>query len=295
MFYQGASDEYAANSNPWNIPAIYFYDYPLPPRHSQLNFLDYLDSTNLGRISYLGAIISYAFAAGGDGMAPKLINEMEYQGTIRLERELELARTALLESNKEDVHQVYFRGKSLILWGIKREKRMVQSLGELVTKNSLLRLSISNLQGSLEQNLGSFLKRLSRSYELKCQSLNIEPHKEEARPAKSPWEKTIPVLSPAMKNLPSFYAKSSYFMHKLGEKYIEKYKALSVDMLFSNRSIHETFNYIDGRNTLADIYEATQAEHWSEGYSARHSLTFEQMSDYIRLLKDTEIIDFKNK
>jgi len=294
MSYQGIADEYAANINPWNIPAIYFYDYPLPPRHSQLNFLDYLDSTNLGRISYLGAIISYAFATGGEEMAPKLINEMEYQGTIRLERELELARSALLESNREDVHQVYSRGKSLLLWGIKREQRMVQSLGELVTKNSHLRLSISNLQGSLEESLGSFLKRLSRSYELRCQSLNIEPHKEEA-PAKSPWEKTVPVLSPAMRSLPSFYANYGYFRDNLGEKFIERYKALSLDTLFNNKSIHETFNYIDGRNTLADIYEAIQAERWSEGYSARQSLTFEQMSDYIRLLKDSQIIDFKNK
>ncbi len=295
MPYMGSSDEYAANSNPWNIPAIYFYDYSLPPRHSQLNSLDYMDSTNLGRISYLGAIISYAFAAAGEGMAPRLINQVDYQGKIRLERELELAKSAIEESDKTNIHQSFARGKSVLYWGIKREKRIAQSMEQLVSKNNDLKLSLSDHQRLLDECLNSDSKRLSRSYELKCQSLNIPPQKEPAGQAKSPWEKTIPVLSPAMRSLPSFYEKYSYFVDKLGEKFIEKYKALSLEMLFSNKSIHETFNYIDGRNTLADIYEAIQAEHWSEGYSARHSLTFEQMSDYIRLLKDTLIIDFKNK
>ncbi|MGA2363612.1 MAG: DUF4910 domain-containing protein [Candidatus Aminicenantales bacterium] len=291
--YQVASDE--ENANSLNIPAINFYDLPLPPRHSQLNFLDYIDRTSLGRVSYLGAIISYAFAAAGDGMGPRLINEIDYQGKIRLEREFDMAKRTIEESDKANIHQDFTKSESLLYWGMRREKRVARSLEELLGQKSYLKLLLAEHQRLLDESLSSYSKSLKKYYELKCQSLNINPQKEQTSLSRSQWQKTIPVLTPTTKSLPRFSENYGLFIDRLGEKFIEKYKSLSLQKLFDDKSTHEVFNYIDGQNTIAEIYEAIQAERWSEGHFALDSLTFEEMLDYVRLLKDAQIIGFKNK
>lgn len=96
--YQGVSDEELAATWPLAIPSLYFYDSPLPPRHSQINFLDYIDPTDLRRVSYLGSIISYAFAAAGEEMAPSILSEMRYRGKNRLELEFAGANNLIEES-----------------------------------------------------------------------------------------------------------------------------------------------------------------------------------------------------
>jgi transcription initiation factor IIE alpha subunit len=63
--------------------------------------------------------------------------------------------------------------------------------------------------------------------------------------------------------------------------------------LYSSKGIIEAFNHIDGRKTIADIRDAVEAELWSEGYSARHSLSLEELKSYLRLLHDAQVIDMK--
>lgn len=122
MPYGGGSDEYTANTRSLNIPSIYFYDSPLPPRHNQINFLDCIDRTNLKRISYLGAVISYASCAAGEEMVSNLLNEVNYRGDARLDRELLKAKNLIEGSNNENIHQNFNRAQNLLTWGIKGKK-----------------------------------------------------------------------------------------------------------------------------------------------------------------------------
>lgn len=293
--YLGSSDEYAANIAPWNIPSLYFQDSTLPPRHSQLNFLDYMDSTNLGRISYLGAIISYAFAALDENMAPKLLDEINYQGKNRLERELNLAFNALESSGPETVHQAYAKGKNLLHQGIKRELRIAQSLEEIISKKSYPRSLFALHQRSWEDNLAYYENKLAGHYRLKCRDLNLPFQAELFSRSESPEDRSVPILNPTMTRLPSFFRNNAYFGDKLGDSFIEKYKPLTITQLYSSKGIIETFNYIDGRNTIAAIHEAVEAELWSEGYSASHMLSIEELRGYLRLLQDAGVIDIKKK
>ncbi len=52
--YNGFGDEIQSN-NTVGIPTTAFECLPVPPRHSQVNFLSYVDPTGLHRVAYLGA------------------------------------------------------------------------------------------------------------------------------------------------------------------------------------------------------------------------------------------------
>jgi hypothetical protein len=293
MPYQGASDEYTTNTRSLNMPSIYFYDYPLPPRHNQINFLEYVDRTNLKRISYLGAITSYAFASAGKEMVPRLLNEVLYRGKVRLNRELTMAKALLEESCQKSVHKNYATGKNLLDWGIKREKGIGDSLKEIISESKHLKFLYSDYENLSKKNSSNCLNQLRKYYELKCQSLNTQPLKKIPRVQKSPWEKTIPVLNPNIKGSPGYF--SNYFEDLLGEDYLNKYKGVRRSYKYGNVGYYETLNYIDGKNTVADIFDAVQAELWSGGYSASHHLSFEEMSNYLRMLKDAQVINFRKK
>jgi len=293
MPYQGDSDEYTANTRSLNIPSIYFYDSPLPPRHNQVNFLEYIDRTNLKRSVYLGAIISYAFSSVGEEMAPRALNEIRCRGRMRLERELLKAKNLIEESSGENIHQKFVKSKNLLTWGIKREKGIINSFKEVLSEKKHLKFLYSEYKRLLEKDDRSFLNQLRRYYKLKCQIFNIQPLKEFARIREPSSEKIIPILNPKIKGSPGYF--SNYFEDILGEDFLKKYKGVRRSFRYGNAGYYETLNYIDGQNTVADIYQAVQAELWSGDYSAYHYLSIEEMTAYLRLLKDARVIDFKKK
>lgn len=293
MPYQGSSDEYTANTRSLNIPSIYFYDSPLPPRHNQINFLEYIDRTNLKRVAYLGAIISYAFSSVGKEIATLLLNEIGCRGRVRLERELLKAKSLIEESSGENIHQNFVKGKNLLTWGIEREKRIINSFKEVLSEKKHLKLLYSEYKRLLEKDGLSFLNQLRRYYEFKCKNLKIQPLKKFPYFRDTLWKKTIPAVNPKIKGSPGYF--SNYFEDILGEDFLKKYKGVRRSFRYGNAGYYETLNYIDGQNTVADIYQAVQAELWSGNYSAYHYLSIEEMTAYLRLLKDARVIDFKKK
>lgn len=99
-----------------------------------------------------------------------------------------------------------------------------------------------------------------------------------------------------MKGFPGCFRNYRYFEEKLGKNFFDKYKALQPLFQRRNKALQESFNYIDGRRTIADIFEAVQAELWSSGYPASLSYyaSFEEMTNYFQLLKDAGVIEFRN-
>ena len=82
----------------------------------------------------------------------------------------------------------------------------------------------------------------------------------------------------------------------VGEDFLEKYEGMTSAFRRRNKSLLESFNYIDGKNTISDIYGAIQAGLWSGGYpsSPYTHISFEELANYFQLLKDTQVIEFKN-
>ena len=292
MPYQGASDEYTANTRSLGIPSLYFFDDPLPPRHNQINFLEYIDRTNLRRVAYLGAAISYAFASLGGETALLFMNETKAGAAERLEKALLKAENLLVESGKEEVDRNYAASVNLLNWRIQRERENLSSLKTFLLDSFLFRDLLNRVEKSVEQRALSAGTELDASYKARCEALGVR-----TRPAGLPLEpslsKLVPMLNPGIKGSPGYF--ENFFEDKLGLDFLKKYKGVRNSFRYGNVGYYEALNYIDGKNTIADIYDALQAELWSEDYSAEHVLAPEELTNYLEMLKDAGVIEFRPK
>ena len=67
------SDHEVFSAAGWNIPMLYFHDWPDVTIHTNKDQPENLDATKLGRVTYLGAGIAYTLAALPETEAPKLV------------------------------------------------------------------------------------------------------------------------------------------------------------------------------------------------------------------------------
>ena len=291
--YKGASDEYTANTLSLNIPSIYFFDHPLPPRHNQINFLEYIDSTSLKRVSYLGSIISYTFASIDEEMTPFLINEIYARGMARLHKDLLKAKYLLENANITNLQREFKKGGNLLLWRIKTEKSMLNSVSSLTENKADLKKRLIEQMNIFQKDSKQIINNFQNFYSLKCEELGISP---KTALKESKLEHTlkniIPILNPEIKGSPCYF--TTFFEKALGEDFLKKYD-VSPSFRYGNVGYYETLNYVDGTNSILDIYKATQAELLSGNYSFRHFLTLEETNKYLVMLKDSGVIFFKHR
>jgi aminopeptidase YwaD len=293
--FRGASDEELVTPWPLKIPAIYFYDWDMPPRHSQINFLEYIDPTSLKRIAYLGATISYAFASSGEKNAPRLLDEARYRATQRLGKEVLKAKLLIEESPIESIHQHYLKGRSLILWGVSRESGILASIDDLITNNPELRSRAEEQRRILTEESRSLQDQLEASYQRRCRVLKVEPQADIPSLLPGHFQRTIPVFNPEMKGFPGCFENYSYFTEILGEDFLSRGNGLQAAFRTRSKGLLESFNFIDGKRSLAEIYDAVQSEIWSSEYLREDSFSPELMDAYFRLLKDARVIQFREK
>jgi hypothetical protein len=86
---------------------------------------------------------------------------------------------------------------------------------------------------------------------------------------------------------------SNYFEDLLGKDFLDRYPKVKPSIRYGHVGYYETLNYMDGQNSVMDIYRAVDAELTSGGYSPYHRLNIEEMSNFLRLLKDGNVIDYQ--
>jgi len=289
--YKGVSDEYAANVSSINIPSIYFHNYPLPPRHSQINFLNYIDRTNLKRVAFLGAIISYAFSHIGPTESPQLINEIFNGAKIRLLEELHQGKYLV----HKDITNNYWKAKNLLQRGLKRERKCLESTILFTKENQ----DATEYLNTTKQKLNSFgqelLKELEEYYLQKCVQLNKKAQKVPALTAEEKrLQKIIPIPNPQVKGVPGYL--KGYFRLALGEEGLKAFpNTLARSYNYGVLGYYETISFIDGERSILDIYNAVQAELLSGNYPPSQGISLTETEEYIRMLEAAKVIFIKNK
>jgi hypothetical protein len=90
------SDHEVFQAAGWNVPMLYFHDWPDVTIHTSKDQPENLDPTKLGRVTYLGAGIAYTLAALPDAEAPRLLSVARFNG------EQDLAQAHLRAALDED-------------------------------------------------------------------------------------------------------------------------------------------------------------------------------------------------
>lgn len=291
--YDGGSDEYTANTTSLNIPSLRFFDFPIPPRHNQLNVLEYIDPTTLQRVSYLGAIIAYAYAGMGPKTASYLLNENICQAKNRLARDLLKAEALIESAGPEAIHESYRQGILLLRWRAETEQKGLTALRDSAAFDGSLDERFTDDRRAVEACTASSLPELTKRYEAVCRKLNVRPLKGPPSTPDSPWASVIPVPNPEIKGSPGYF--DTYFEDILGPGYLKKYPKILHYFAYGSAGYYETLNFIDGKRSVLDICEAVRAELWSGDYAASHSLSLEETAEYVRLLNDARVISIKKR
>jgi hypothetical protein len=80
-----------------------------------------------------------------------------------------------------------------------------------------------------------------------------------------------------------------YYEEVIGKEKFASFK-LSPGFSYGIIGYTEAHNFVDGKRSILEIYQATAAELWSEGYPSLHNITLEEVSNYMRMLEAAKVI-----
>jgi len=290
--FSSGGDEMQSNNNTVHIPTIALGSIPVPPRHSQVNFLSYIDPTGLQRAAYLTAAFCRTFGWTDPAEVWRICDETASRGRSRLLGEYEKAVRALVLSQADSVANAGLKGLSLLKYGLERELGMLDSIVPLAeAQNESLgwieerKLGTKRFASLLEEQLKEEYKAAGRR--LSCALAEEAPTPNEER-----LDRMIPVPSDGVMGTSSYYG--NYYEKVLGKDKLASFN-LPPDFAYGHIGITEAHNFIDGLRSILDIQQAVSAEIWSEGYPPENEITLELAENYMRMLEAAGVIRIKER
>lgn len=290
--YTGGGDEFQTNNNTVRIPTIAFGSAPVPPRHSQMNGLNYIDPTGLHRVSYLGAALAFLFGWTDAETVWRLTDEVYHRGRLHLTAEAAKAETALREATRTELPVAHAKGRLLLKHGAERELAMLASVKPLVPDAPAALARVDERRREVEAFVASLQAGLASQFKRRCQELGL-PARE---PAPTVEERALDTLVPTP--VPGILGTSAYFggyyEKVLGRERLASFQ-LNPNFAYGVMGYTEAHNFIDGQRSILEIYNATAAELWSEGYPHSHDISLAEVNRYMRMLEAAKVITLGRK
>jgi hypothetical protein len=285
--FNGFGDEMQSNDGTIGIPTITFSNIPVPPRHSQVNFLKYVDPTGLHRIAYLGSALAAVFGWTDALNAWRVTDEVYARGRIHLLQEADKAIRALREADTQSLAEASRQGQLMIKWGLRREQGMLASARSLLPASREADREIELKMDRVKEFAGALAGGLQAAYGARCRALGLKPRDVLPTEEEQELDRLVP------KPIAGVWGKSSYFgdyyLKVLGQEKLDSFH-LRPGFSYGIVGFTEAHNFIDGRLSILEIHQATAAELWSEGYPAEHDVTLTEVADYMRMLEAAGII-----
>ena len=290
--YNGFGDEMQSNNNTVGTPTMAFGCLPVPPRHSQVNFLSYVDPTGLHRVAYLGAALGAVFGWTDGRNADRLINEVFGAGRTKLIQESNLAVAALAGADGRTIAAAFKRGQALLRSGLERERAMLESIGPLVPGDKDA-LGLIGLRVREETDLADSLSvQFGGEYRRRCGELGCRPQRAELSAEERELHGLIPKPVPGIMGTSAYFG--NYYEKVLGKEKLDSF-GLAPDFAYGHVGYTEAHNFIIGRRSILEIYQAADSELWSEGYPAMHGISLLEVANYMRMLQAARVITLEKK
>ncbi|RMD95368.1 MAG: M28 family peptidase [Calditrichaeota bacterium] len=238
--YFNSTDHLAFLDGPGGIPAVTLTNWPDEIIHSSDDDLWNIDRTQLKRNAYIVAAIAWYFANVDDQEIPALAGYMYSRGRARLARALNVSLQHLAELKQNDSQvQIYKEARIILTESYKREQEALATLTKLTSNRKILNL------------LGKFSSDYDRQLKIDLQRLNdfyhtLTGHKApviQLSSREKALSKKVPKNNPNMK-----------------EYLARRDKVKTKDIKMNPHMIHEVWNFIDGRRSVLEVYEAVFAE-----------------------------------
>jgi aminopeptidase YwaD len=228
------------------IPAVQFGHWNDNFYHTSEDRSRYTDPTELKRVGFMGASAFYYLANAGASEARYLAWESAANGDKWI-AEVTRQSIRLLESGS--IHERYKAAQNKVGWAVRRAVANVRSVLE-IARDDTVGKQVESLVKSLEKNGENQADRLEYVYKEKCTILNEKPRKL----SRTKEEKELARLVPS--NRFKYYS-DGYRTH-----------AADINQYLSGESKRlpglaqfEVPNFIDGKKSILDIYNAVRAEY----------------------------------
>jgi len=290
--YNAGGDEMQSNTNTVGIPTISIGSAPVPPRHSQVNFLSYIDPTGLRRAAYLGAALASVFGWTDGGNVERLVDIVYERGRESLTREAGLALDALAAAGRDEIASVHQKGRDLLRFGLERECAMLNSIKPLVPGDEAAFRLIGRRSQTQKSTVDSFLEQLDEEYRYLCRERGCGPRDILLTAEEKELDRLVPKPVPGMMGTSSYFG--DYYEKVLGKERLASFN-LKPDFAYGHLGYVEAHNFINGRRSILDIYKATVCELWSEQYPPAHAISLREVADYMNMLEAAKVITLDKK
>jgi hypothetical protein len=271
--YSGGSDHYVFMGGVVNIPATMFGNWPDYFYHSSGDTPDKSDPTQLKRTIILGTLVAATIARLQSESGLLLLERMSAAGLARLDSAFAQARSELRRGSLEG--ESLKEALNIIRWTAHREKRALQSVGDLLPGDGLPAAAIGRHATLLEKRRDDLGKQLSDFYASICRERRLQPESITWSELEKQARKIVPARNPAFPGTLS----GEY----IGEKCREQ--GLHYDFSFTGFQKFEIDAFINGKLNTLDIRNAVSAE--------CGPVDLGEVIAYLTLLEDLGLISMK--
>jgi len=276
------------------IPAMQFNYWGDNFYHSSEDRSKYVDPTSLRRSGLVAGAGFYYLANAGSEEAKSLAWESAANGEKWI-AEVTRQSIRLLNIDKENVHEKYKAAQNKINGALNRARGSVKSVLDLSNQKEVVAL-VNNLSKTLEKSSKIHSDNLKYLYMEKCSKLGTKSQSIKLTDEEEKYSKMIPRV--------------------LYKYYSEEYKGKSgkVRGLLPKESPRmprlasfEVPNFIDGKRSILDIYNAVRAEYGNVTTSSNEhkyayivtpetpDVKIQSVVDYIQAMEKTGLVEIKNK
>jgi hypothetical protein len=265
--FHNNTDHMTFTEAPVGIPGITFTNWPDNYIHTSDDDLWNIDRTQLQRNAFAVASMGYISALASDGNAPELATIALNAGMGHLAVDAAVANTLLLKADAGSLGAAYRLARNQIHQGILRERRAVESVSDVARAeaSSALVHSFSETLASYESALAAALDRCVTAIAGRV-------------PAPVLTEKETAMKSRIMR----LAGGPAEFLSR-------REKVENVDGLHDLMGF-EVLNFVDGKRSALEIYEAVQAEALHGGETYYGTVSPEKVDTYLTNLEKAGLI-----
>jgi len=259
--FHGNTDHMVFNASIIGIPGISFTNWPDDFIHSSDDDLWNVDRTQLQRNALAAGAIIFYLANLDESKVPTLIAEVYGSGLSRIGRELKLAMGMLQRGDASAMKEQYKKAGNQLRQAFLREERALDSISVFAPANSPLSKLLQSYKMRLTKMRGEYQADLDNHY---C---SVTGEKKPPKLTLSPKEKELSTKVPKP-------------ISSVADYLARRRAAQGVPGLHSLMA-YEILNFVDGKNSYLDIFNAVSAEAISAGEFYYGKVALEMVEQYL--------------
>ena len=253
----GGSDHICFNNPAVGVPGIEYFTWPDQWYHTDADTPDKADPTEMRRVAFIGAATAWAAALCGDDVVPPLADAVVQFGYKRIaERELAAAMVRIDAADAKTVGPATAQALNLLRFAGRREIGALRSIDEISTGSPAAQAAVSRRVGQLDAYGKSVVEQALAYGRSRAKELGVDIGAAlKPDPLRRKYEKIVPAIADAVKgrefNVGRFEGYTKYT-----KDHPDALKAVAI----SPAQTGTVLNFVNGRNSIADIRDFASAE-----------------------------------